>query len=118
MGSGRKMKSNDSSQPGDKPLKQSILGILSVSVGLLSILVAIALILLDWFREEIFFWIGIALLAIFGIGLGIGSLNQKDNEKITGIFGCSLNGVVLFPIICYVSLLILILLNVIPYGDK
>jgi hypothetical protein len=100
----------------DTPLRQSILGILSVTVGLLSILVAIALILFDWFRDEIFVLIGIALLAIIGIGLGIGSLIQKENKKIIGILGCSLNGVVLFPMICYISVLILILLNVIPMG--
>jgi hypothetical protein len=110
------MKSDDSSKPGDMPFKQSILGILSVSVGLLSILVVIALILFDWFREEIFFWIGIVPLVILGIGLGIGSLIQKDNKKMIGILGCSLNGVVLIPMICYISILVLILFNVVPVG--
>jgi hypothetical protein len=114
----QKMKSDDSSKLGDRPFKQSILGILSVSVGLLSILVAIALILFDWFREEIFFWIGISLLAILGIGLGIGSLTPKNNKKMIGILGCSLNGVVLVPLICYISILVLILFNVIPVGFR
>jgi hypothetical protein len=110
------MKSNDSSELGDKPLWQSMFGTFSVALGLLSILVAIALILFDWFHDEIFVLIGISLMAILGTGLGIGSLFQNDNKKIIGILGCSLNGIVLFPLICYISILVLILFNVIPMG--
>ena len=97
------MNSGDSSSPVDNLPKHSNFGILSLTIGVLTVLGTAGIISRFLFQSifsAAFFVIlfGTLLLAILGIGLGIGALIQKDSKKTLGILGCALNGFVLLSI--------------------